>query len=245
MHSLLSDPCCHIPCNAHTLAHTFHCQHSTYPACMLASIFHNASCTSVRYGPWFHLCGAMVALLSVLEWNNCGSMSLTCQSQTDAVFTCRRGLQWSIWKPRRHRKVQINAAVFLILHADVHCELDFDSSSSFTMKLGLLSSISWCDKVRGFNQWLIFTQANVIYGSPFASSLTNHLCSVLIDECDERVFKCVRKVRLGGKSLNYTEMCFHFCETFVFCVKGCHFVRFCWNTLFCSKIFECFTKVWL
>lgn len=58
------------------------------PACMAASIFHNASCTSVRYGPWFHLCEGMVALLSAPEWNSCGSMSLTRQSQTDGVFTC-------------------------------------------------------------------------------------------------------------------------------------------------------------
>lgn len=80
--SLLSHP------KQHTYVHTFHCQHSTYPARMAASIFHNAPCSRVRYGPWFHLCGAMVALLSVLKWNSCGSMSLICQSQTDGVFTC-------------------------------------------------------------------------------------------------------------------------------------------------------------
>lgn len=61
------------------------------PACMVASIFHNASCNSVRYVPWFHLCGAMVALLSALKWNSCGSMSLICQ--TDGVFTFFTELQ--------------------------------------------------------------------------------------------------------------------------------------------------------
>lgn len=76
-----------------THSRTSQCQHSTYPACMVASIFHNASCTSVRYGPWFHLCGAMVALLSVPEWNSYASMSLICQSQADWVFTCHRELQ--------------------------------------------------------------------------------------------------------------------------------------------------------
>lgn len=159
---------------------------------MVASIFHNASCTSVRYGPWFHLCGAMVALLSVLEWNSCGSMSLICQSQTDGVFTCRRELQWSVRKPRRYRKVQINAGVFLILHADVHCELDFDSSSSFV--------IMWEDLISG---WF------------------SHRPTLLIEVHLHRPWPLtsVIKVRLRGKSLNYTKICFHsgiciLCERF-------------------------------
>lgn len=81
--SLLS----HSPQHTHTHRH-FTSNAVPNPACMAASIFHNASCTSVRYGPWFHLCEGMVALLSAPEWNSCGSMSLTRQSQTDGVFTC-------------------------------------------------------------------------------------------------------------------------------------------------------------
>lgn len=83
--------------------HTFHFQHCTYPACKVASIFHSASCNIERYGPWFHLCGAVVALLSVPEWNSCGSMSLICQSQTDGVSMCCRELQWSISKLQLYR----------------------------------------------------------------------------------------------------------------------------------------------
>lgn len=90
---------------SHSLQHTytFHFQHRTYPACKVASIFHNASCNIERYGPWFHLCGAVVALLSVPEWNSCGPMSLICQSQADGVSMCCRELQWSISKLQRYR----------------------------------------------------------------------------------------------------------------------------------------------
>lgn len=80
-----------------THTYTFPFQHSTYPACKVASIFHNASCNIVRYGPWFHLCGAVVPLLSVPEWNSCGSMLLLCQSQTDGLSACCRE-QWATKK---------------------------------------------------------------------------------------------------------------------------------------------------
>lgn len=80
----------------HTHVYTFHFQHSICPACKVASIFHNASCNIVRYGPWFHLCGAMAVRLSLLEWNSCESVSLACQSQTDGASMCCTELQWSI-----------------------------------------------------------------------------------------------------------------------------------------------------
>lgn len=53
--------------HTHIDAHTFHFQHLVpRPVCKVVSIFHNASCNIVRYGPRFHLCGAAAAHLSLL-----------------------------------------------------------------------------------------------------------------------------------------------------------------------------------